>query len=101
MLLITLGGCSARSGAVTAPALASEASGERLPPDVAAFVASRDSCDHFRGEPPYDDERAAFIAKTVARDCSGSDQQLADLRRRYAMDVRILARLAEYEKQIE
>jgi len=100
MSLITFGGCSTRPIAVTAPAVA-EASEERLPPDVAAFVESRDACDHFRGEPAYDDERATFLAKAIARDCAGTDRRLADLRRRYAKDASILARLAEYEEQIE
>jgi hypothetical protein len=113
-LVIVLSACSSRKAteasepaperatvAVPAIAAAPAASPGALPQDVAAFVADRDACDHFRGEEPYDAKRAAFLASALERLCTGSDRKLAALRARYAADARILARLADYEDRIE
>ncbi len=72
-----------------------------LPADVAAFVARRESCDHFRGEDPYDAERAAELKAAMARDCTGTDRALAALRRKYAGDRRVIRRLAAFDDTVE
>ena len=71
------------------------------PRDVRAFVARRDLCDHFRGEEPYDAERAAFLAKRTRQTCSGSDATLMRLRQRYANDPVLSGLLAGFEHPIE
>lgn len=72
-----------------------------LPADVAAFIERRDSCDHFRGEEPYDAERAAHIKAALAASCTGTDRELAALRRKYAADPHLMGRLSRYEDRIE
>lgn len=72
-----------------------------LPADVVAFRAKRDECDQFRGEEPYDAERAAFLEKALERTCSGTDAELKALRTRYASDAAAIKALAGYEDAIE
>ena len=72
-----------------------------LPADVRAFIARRDSCDHFRGEEPYDAARAAEIAQALAETCKGSDADLARLRHKYRGHRAAIAALAGYEDRIE
>ena len=88
--------------AIDAPAAA--ATGEAaatLPADVRAFKKRRDECDHFRGEEPYDAERAAFLRAALSRTCDGTDAELAALRRRYAADATVVAALADYDDLVE
>ena len=72
-----------------------------LPAEVVAFRERRDACDHFRGEDPYDAKRAAFLAAEMARTCTGTDRELADLRKRFAGDSNVMAVLKNYEDRIE
>jgi cytochrome c556 len=76
-------------------------SARQLPADVAAFVERRDSCDHFRDEEPYDAERAAELKAKLKETCTGSDKELADLRRKYARNRKIMYRLSNYENRVE
>lgn len=77
------------------------ASADPFPREVTQFMVARDSCDHFRGEEPYDAERRAYIEENVAELCHGSDATLAMLRRRYATDPAVTAALHGYEDRIE
>lgn len=72
-----------------------------VPADVTAFRERRDECDHFRGEEPYDAERAAFLNDALARTCTGTDAELKALRTRYARNPGVLALLAGYEDEAE
>jgi hypothetical protein len=72
-----------------------------LAAEIVAFQKKRDACDHFRGEAPYDAERAKFLAAQLAENCAGTDRLLADLRSRYANDADALAALKGYEDKIE
>ena len=72
-----------------------------LPPDVAAYVARRDRCDHWRGEASDDPYRAAQIARAAQQECRGSDTALDRLRRRYARDRTVTRRLDVYDSHIE
>lgn len=76
-------------------------SAQPFPQEVTAFMVDRDGCDHFRGEEPYDAERRAYIAESVAELCTGTDARLAMLRRRYAAEPSVLAALKNYEDHIE
>lgn len=81
--------------------LASPAMADQLPRDVAGFIARRDRCDHFRGEESEDPARAAEIRRALTANCRGTDAELARLRRRYAGNPAIRARLAGYESRVE
>jgi hypothetical protein len=68
---------------------------------VAAFIAKRDKCDHFRGEEAYDEARGRFIAAQTKRYCTGTDRHLKALRMRYAKHPKLIAKLADFEDSIE
>ena len=72
-----------------------------FPAEVTSFMVDRDGCDHFRGEEPYDAERAAFLEENIRELCTGTDAKLARLRARYANDPDVIAALANYEDQVE
>lgn len=72
-----------------------------FPQEVTSFMVDRDSCDHFRGEEPYDSERRVFLMESIAELCAGTDGKLAVLRRRYAGDPAVTAALHGYEDHIE
>ena len=72
-----------------------------LPPEVLAFKIQRDSCDHFRGEDGYNAERREFLARALARSCTGTDQALALLRQRYSAIAAVMTALKDYEDRIE
>ncbi len=59
------------------------ASGAELPDEVAAFIQRHEACEHFAGEEAYDEERRAFLEKSVNEVCLGHDRQLAALRQQY------------------
>jgi hypothetical protein len=75
--------------------------GGALPPDIRAFQKDRQSCEHFRGEEPTDAERKQFIDAALARYCTGTDQRLAALKRKYAGNKAALKALSRYNVKIE
>lgn len=82
--------------------LASAAIGQgRLPEDVVRFIERRDACDHFRGEEAYDAKRREFLERQLLKLCVGSDKQLAELKKKYGNTKAVMAKLNEYEAQIE
>ena len=83
--------------------LAACASPGKLPPDVGRFIERRDACDHFRGEvaDPPDRGRMQELAEGFARFCTGTDNELAGLRQRYASDAGVMSRLSGYDEHVE
>ncbi|MEM1132249.1 MAG: hypothetical protein AAGH53_04875 [Pseudomonadota bacterium] len=74
---------------------------DAIPADVRRFIVRRQGCDHFRGEPPYDEQRAEFLAKQIEETCTGTDAELAGLRRKYDDYAAIIAALSDFEDSIE
>jgi len=72
-----------------------------LPRDVKDFVSRRESCDHWRGEPSYDDERKSEIAWASCQSCQGTDASLAGLKRKYRTNAKVMKELGEFEPKIE
>ena len=72
-----------------------------VPPDVKAFKEQRDSCDHFRGEPVYSEERRRFLVEMIEELCVGTDAELARLKEKYKDDKLVSELLSEYEIDIE
>lgn len=72
-----------------------------FPRDVRDFVATRESCDHWRGEVGYDDERKAEIDWATCQACQGTDAKLAGLKRKYRNNARITEKLGEFDPKIE
>jgi hypothetical protein len=74
---------------------------DALPADVRAFQKTRESCEHFMGEEPYDAERKQFIDAALARFCTGTDARLAALKRKYARNKPVMRVLTGYAAKIE
>ena len=72
-----------------------------LPVDVRNFMQRRDLCDHLRGEESYDPQRADELEEGMEKNCSGTDKELRDLRKAYARNPEIKAKLAKYQTEIE
>lgn len=72
-----------------------------FPDEVTRYMVDRDSCDHFRGEEPYDAERRAYLQENIAELCIGTDARLAMLRHRYAGNPAVVRALSGYEDRIE
>lgn len=72
-----------------------------LPREVRSYVARRDSCDHFRGEDSPDEQRRKEIEAATLRFCTGTDRQLARLKRTYAHNRAVQRRLDRYDPRIE
>jgi hypothetical protein len=71
------------------------------PADVASFQERRAKCDHFRGEEPYNDSRARFLAEQLGNYCTGTDADLSRLKRKYARDPEVMRTLNAYDERIE
>ena len=71
--------------------------------DLADFLERRATCDHFRGEvpDPPDAERMREIERQIAATCTGTDAQLAQLKKRYRDDPAVAKQLAAFEPKIE
>ena len=72
-----------------------------LPTDIVEFKERRDLCDHFRGEDAYDEERGKFLAEGTKKACTGTDKELALLKKKYSNNEAVLRALADYEEKIE
>lgn len=72
-----------------------------MPKDVSSFLELRESCDHWRGEYGYDEERQADINWSICQSCPGTDAKLAKLKRKYSEQAKILAKLNELEPEVE
>lgn len=97
LLALAASACGARE--TPTPAAASAAGG--LPKEVQAFVARRQQCDHFRGEEATDPKRQAFLDAKLKETCSGTDAQLADLRKRYKSNKAATKALSGFDDRIE
>lgn len=72
-----------------------------FPKDVSDFLSRRESCDHWRSEAGYDDERAADIAWASCQACQGTDAQLARLKKKYRTNAKIMEELDALDSKIE
>ncbi|HCT25585.1 MAG TPA: hypothetical protein DIW85_05135 [Stenotrophomonas sp.] len=50
-----------------------------MPGDVQAFLARENTCQHFAGEEPYDDERRRELEEASAKYCEGREKNFTDL----------------------
>jgi len=89
---------------LASPLTASDVSS--LPADVTEFIAGRELCEHFRGEPtqgnhPDDIARREFIGDNIELYCSGTDRRLAALKRLHRGSAAVAARLQTLDTGIE
>lgn len=98
LLLVFVISCSCWGPSVAAD---KKADAPQLPEDVRAFMERRDGCDHFRGEDSPEPERRAQIDSELQRLCTGTDAELARLKRLHAGNKVVQHSLADYEVNIE
>jgi hypothetical protein len=81
------------------PALANE----QLPGEVRSYIEQREGCDHMRGEipDPVDRQRMRELQRETRKLCKGTDQKLAQLKKKYAKSPPVMQRLQEFEPAIE
>ncbi|WOE75154.1 hypothetical protein [Alterisphingorhabdus coralli] len=105
MVPLLLSACSTTSATAIAESPPTDNFGtpfaDTIPADVRRFIVRRQGCDHFRGEPPYDEQRAEFLAARIEETCTGTDAELAGLRRKYRDDGAIITALSDFEDSIE
>ncbi|HDS1102624.1 MULTISPECIES: hypothetical protein [Stenotrophomonas] len=58
----------------------------QMPSDVQAFLARENTCQHFAGEEPYDDERRRELEVANAEYCEGREKIFTDLVARHRDD---------------
>ena len=71
---------------------------EVLKDDVDKFIERREACEHFIGEEPYDDERRAFLNKSIQETCTGTNAELQALKDKYSDKPNILKKLMPFEE---
>jgi hypothetical protein len=74
---------------------------QALPSDVNSFVERRKSCDRWRGEDGYNNERQRQINQALCKTCSGTDAQLKRLKRKYATNAEAMRLLNGFDIEIE
>jgi hypothetical protein len=76
---------------------------EQLPNDVRNFIERREGCDHMRGElpDPVDKHRTRQLQRETRKLCMGTDQKLAQLKKKYAKNSSVMQHLDAFEPAIE
>lgn len=72
------------------------AAAQPLPEDLAAFIQDYESCVHFSGEEPYDEEWRAFLSEQVEQYCNDLEAQRATLSQRYSAQPGLLQQLHDH-----
>ena len=65
------------------------------------FIIQRQGCDHFRGEPAYNEARRKFLVEQMEALCTGTDAELKRLRTKFADQPETIKALADFEDCIE
>lgn len=60
-----------------------------MPTDVQAFLARENTCQHFAGEEPYDDERRRELEEASAKYCEGREKIFTGLVARHRGDCAV------------
>lgn len=72
-----------------------------MPDDVRAMVEAYDTCQHFLGEEPYDDERRAEINSAIGEFCAPALSRLERVKRHHRDEAQVSAWLHAYEAQTD
>jgi len=67
----------------------------QMPADVQAFLARENTCQHFAGEEPYDDERRRELEEASATYCEGREKIFTDLVARHRDDCAVRSALID------
>lgn len=79
------------------------ADASKYPNDVSEFLANREACDHFRGEviDPPDPDLKKERNENIATYCTGTDKQLARMKKKYAKRRDVMKELNALDTKIE
>lgn len=87
-------GAGAASASVAAePAPSPAPTGSSVPAEVEDFAGRWESCIHWGGEEPYDEERKKEIADAIAASCPGNEETVQALEKKYATNPAAIKRL--------
>ena len=92
-----LAGCAPTAQPLTAAELETYPEARGIPASVQHFIVRWQDCQHWLGEPGWDDARRREIERAVADICQGIDLYGRDLRRLHAGHPEVLVRLRDYE----
>ncbi len=92
---------SATANAPASPTATTPTGAAAADQDLRNFVARRKQCDHFRGEEGSTPKRQAELAAKLKEFCTGSDAQLAALKKKYRDDKAASKTLAGFDDNIE
>ncbi len=67
----------------------------QMPADVQAFLARENTCQHFAGEEPYDDERRRELEEASAAYCEGREKNFTGLVARHRDDCAVRSALID------
>jgi len=67
----------------------------QMPADVQAFLARENTCQHFAGEEPYDDERRRELEEASAAYCEGREKIFTGLVARHRDDCAVRSALID------
>ena len=95
--LLLVAGCAPSAQPVDRVGLHTWPEGLEMPSDVEEFIVQWEACQHWLGEPPWDEQRRRQIEQAVRDTCPGVDEHGRRIRARYADNSRIIAALREYE----
>jgi hypothetical protein len=70
-----------------------------LPKDVSRYIEQRETCYHMAGEipDPSEKERLREVIHEINKQCKGLDKKKLQLRKKYAANVAVTARLIKLE----
>ena len=95
--LLLLAGCATAPRPLSEEQLATYPEARGMPSDVQDFIVRYRDCEHWLGEPDYDEARRREIARAVAETCPGIDAYGGRIRARYSANAEVLARLRDFE----
>jgi hypothetical protein len=97
----SLAGSACGAGETPSASAAAASSAVRSTRDVRDFIARREQCDHFRGEEANDPKRQAMLDAKLKAFCTGTDAQLAALKKKYGANKPVQKALSRFDANIE
>lgn len=92
-----LAGCATAPQPLTEAELTAYPDARGMPADAQRFIVRWQDCQHFLGEPDWDEARRRQIEYAVSQVCPGIDAEGRRVRARHAADAGVIARLRDYE----
>jgi hypothetical protein len=92
-----LAGCASAPRPLSPSELDAYPDARGMPTDVQRFIVRWTDCQHYLGEPDYDEERRRQIQYAISQVCPGIDAEGRRVRARHAGEAAVIERLRDYE----